>query len=279
MSPAERQREHIQFSIRTLLILAVLVALLTPLCKWAWEILDDPLGVLASAGIGVAVGITNVVTLQRVPAGLSLILVLVVFDIVNGFWIPGGFPAYCCGFAAGGIIAWKGIRAMNVLLGLCGFTLSTPGRSHSGDDADGVGREQGPAHRVGGVAVHAGILGKPRHDRGAVKAGETGRETGEVEARRVRKAEEDLRIGRDDSEVEMRDQPNGIVATDAGDDAGNRRIGKRRHEVGGPRLGMCGNELGGGARVRHLDDGDAESLFELADSRLVTVREGTRSAP
>jgi hypothetical protein len=69
---------------------------------------------------------------------------LIAFAVVNGFWIRGWFWLYGVGLLAGAAMAWRGLDAVNWLLGVCGVTVVKPHhparysdeRSQRDDDGD-----------------------------------------------------------------------------------------------------------------------------------------------
>lgn len=131
MSLSEPPRDRVQFSIGTLMILAVAVAVITPAIQWVWLNLENPISHLASLALGAAIGVAATLALRNVPITPLLIAVLLIFALVNGCWISGGFPAYCCGVAAGAALVWKGIFVLNLALAVCQFTVSTAKRSEN----------------------------------------------------------------------------------------------------------------------------------------------------
>jgi len=127
--------------------------------------------------------------------------------------------------------------------------------------------------------MHAAILGKACHQAGAVERGDAGGIAGEVEARGIGKADEHLGVATDHLEVEIGDQPDGVVAADAGDDPRNIRIGEGRHQVLGPGLRVGPHPVGRRQRVRHLNQLDAEALFELALAGRIARGNGSGTTP
>ena len=123
MPEPDLRRERIQFSLRALFAFTLLVAVVAAVARWVIG-LEGTGPIVASVAIGVTVGLTTVLILQRVQLGCLLVALLVGFVSVNGFWFLSHMIPYGCGMFAGAIIGWKGLRVLNAVLGWCGFTVS-----------------------------------------------------------------------------------------------------------------------------------------------------------
>ena len=127
MPETREQSERIQFPLRAMFVLTLCVALLATCVRWAID-LEAPIPKLGSAAIGVFVGAATLLILQHVRLDCLLVALLIAFVIVNGFWFTGRVTYYLAGLLIGATIAWQGLHVVNLLLQVCGVTISKPGK-------------------------------------------------------------------------------------------------------------------------------------------------------
>jgi hypothetical protein len=96
---------------------------------------------------------------------------------------------------------------------------------------------------------------------------------------RVRIAHEDLRVRSKNTEIEVRQDANRIVAADGRDHGANRSIGKGLHEVIGPGSRIRRDPRGVTQGVARFNDAAVELLLELPLSRGIPIRIRPRSTP
>jgi hypothetical protein len=145
--------------------------------------------------------------------------------------------------------------------------------------ADRIGPEQVPVHRVAQVGEQPPALSEPGHDRRAVERHQTGPVAHAVRHRCVRVSHEHLRVIPCHIKIEIRQEPDRVVATDRGDDAVDRRIGECGHEILRPRLGIASKPLGIAQGVGGFGHSDFELSLELSLPGGVDVGKRARPAP
>jgi integral membrane sensor domain MASE1 len=134
--------ERIQFSIRTLLWLSLLVAVLCMLCRCLAAYVTNPTAQLASLTVGVGAGIGLILGHEHWPHSVLLYGVLLAGLLANGFWFEGAFPTYLAGVATGALAAWRGYLLPNMLFYYADLTVSVEkpgeGAAENHKPADGT---------------------------------------------------------------------------------------------------------------------------------------------
>ena len=145
--------------------------------------------------------------------------------------------------------------------------------------ADRLGVEQRSAHGVHHVGEHARVLAEPRHEGGTVEGHQARRAADAVRYRGVRVPHEHLGIVPYHVQIEVRQETDGIVAADGGDDAVDGRVGERRQQVLRPRPRVACQPCGLAQGVRGLGHGDPELLLELPLAGGVAMGNRARPSP
>jgi hypothetical protein len=90
--------------------------------RWLIE-LEDSRRILASTGLGFALGFAILWILQNV--GVTRLLGALLLSLVFfGLWYSGGYIAYSTGVVFGVLLAQHGIAMLNALFRFCGVTVS-----------------------------------------------------------------------------------------------------------------------------------------------------------
>ncbi len=141
-----------------------------------------------------------------------------------------------------------------------------------------VGLEQHPANVLSVGTGQRAELRDPGHHRWTVEGHHAGRADRGQDRRRVRVAHHDLRVGGDRCQVQMREQPDRIVATDRAEDRPDRPVGEGRVEIGG-----APSWVGGQAGCRRPGRGVLPDVqappAENRQAVIEDVREGSRTGP
>ena len=125
MSDSDNQSERIQFPLRAMFVLTLVAALLALLVRQVMG-MEHRTSILSGAAIGFFVGFVIILVLRHVDLDCLLVFLLVIFGLVNGCWLRGAYLPYAGGLLSGALTAWRGLEAVNWLLGVCGVTVSRP---------------------------------------------------------------------------------------------------------------------------------------------------------
>ena len=120
-------RFSVQFSIRALLWLIAVVAVLCLMARWLLSLPDgEGLSVILAAGIGLLVGVVVCCVTRYVISGnTSVNILLAALVTFAGLWFAAHFGAYIVGVLIGVLAIYQGIDLVNAIAHALDITISS----------------------------------------------------------------------------------------------------------------------------------------------------------